>query len=250
MTSCAGSKGPRTLGAVLCLLVLCILALSGAEGYVIPPEQLLDFAAEHVTGFESLGLTLEHRTTFEGGTEETEVLEVWFRPPEEVRCARGDGPVAAAEDIPWPFLSLFCGKRHLLERFLIRRGLDLDTSSYTRLDQEPVYRIGRKRPGMPALLLEKSRFVPLLLRYEPDRAGPGEWTEIRFEAYERHGEGWFPGRIRYRTAGGVTGALTVRGLRRNEPLSDWASNRAGETAFEEEKRLESVIRAFEKKYGN
>ncbi len=250
MTSSAGNKGPRSLGVVLWLLVWWFLPLPGVEGYVIPPEQLLDFAAEHVVGFESLGLTLEHQSPAEDGTVETEVLDVWFRPPEEVRFARDDEFGLRAEGVSLSFLSLFCGRRHLLERFLLRRGLDLDTASYTRLDREPVYRVGRKGAGMPVLLLEKSRFVPLLLRYEPDRAGPGERAEIRFEAYERHGEGWFPQRIRYRAGSGVTGSVTVRELRLNVPFSGRAPERTGDTASEEKKRLESVIRAFENKYEN
>jgi len=244
---------------VLAVFVLSWVSFAEVQGYVIPPEQLLEFMAENVAGFQTLGLTWEHIPASEDGGNEPDVVDVWFRPPEEVRVApRVPCTGGVPEEPELAFLSLFSGNQHLVQRFLSWKGVDLSASSYTRLDREVAYRIGQKASGTPVLLLEKSRFIPLLLRYEPDQAGAEETTEIRFQEYRRLEDGWFPRRILYRAASGVTGTYRVRDLRRNEPLPGGFSSmerskeaeRASEAVSEEEKRLESVIRAFEEKYGD
>ncbi len=259
MIWCAGRWGLRNMRMVLPVFVLCWVSSAEVQGYVIPPEQLLEFMAENVAGFQTLGLTWEHRSASEEEGEEPVVMDVWFRPPEEVRVApRGIYTEGVPEEPELAFLSLFSGNQHLIQRFLTWKGVDLGASSYTRLDRVVAYRIGRKSSGTRVLLLEKSRFIPLLLRYEPDHAGAEETTEIRFQEYRRLEDGWFPRRILYRTASGVTGTYRVRDLRRNEPHPSGFSSmerskegeRASEPVSEEEKRLESVIRAFEEKYGD
>ena len=69
----------RTSCCVLGMLALFFLRPVDARGYVVPPEQLLEFMAESVVGFETLGLTWEQS----GGTgepgEAPVTVEVWCR---------------------------------------------------------------------------------------------------------------------------------------------------------------------------
>ena len=101
-----------------------------AEGYVVPPEQLLDFMAKSGIGFETLSLTWER---CEGGLEPEEagglMEQVWFRGPGAswVEGREGKGDRGAAE---WSvdFLELFSGRRAGIERFLVRSGVDVQRS--------------------------------------------------------------------------------------------------------------------------
>ena len=255
--------------AVILWLLVCVQAVPGpAEGYVVPPEQLLDFMAESVAGFDTLSVTWE-RSEGTGGPESPAALkeQIWFRRPGEAWIQRtegnGDG---ALEDLWVDFLELFSGRRAASERFLVRSGVEVVRSAYARVDRTVAYRIGGA--GAPALFLEKSRFLPLALVYEPPDAGVGEVAELRFQEYEKTGEGWFPHEILYTSASGVTGILKVKIVRPNAPFpesgppprmqgagrettGETAEEASGETAGEKEPgRLERVIRAFEEKYGD
>ncbi len=206
----------RPLGVLVCLFVLATGFSEDASGYVVPPEQLLEFMAENVMGFETLGITWKYSP---GGGEmggEPVTVDVWFRSPADYSVHHREGPDRVRPGGPgaW-FLELFCGKSHRSERFLVRQGLDLGTSVYTRLDRTVAYRIGREIPEAPVLLLEKSRFIPLLLRCEPHN-GDGI-MEVRFLDYRRVDDGWFPHEILYKSASGVTGAYTVLEVRPNDP---------------------------------
>ncbi|MCF8061502.1 MAG: hypothetical protein K9M82_03215 [Deltaproteobacteria bacterium] len=250
MTRHAGRWNARALGWLLWILVLVPVCPKEAEGYVIPPEQLLEFMAENVAGYDTLGLSWEHRSGALEAGEEPAIVNLWYRSPEDVRVEIRNGRYDPNPGAPGAgLLELFCGNRHRIERFLARHGLDLQTSAYTRLDGTVAYRIGRNGPAAPVLLLEKSRFIPLLFRYEPDDGRVGETTEILFREYSRAGDGWFPHEILYRAASGVTGVYKVLDLKKNEPLPAGFSSSARPATGEEE-RLERVIRAFEEKYGD
>jgi hypothetical protein len=261
--------------AVLLWVLVCVQGVPGqAEGYVVPPEQLLDFMAENVAGFETLSVTWE-RSEGTGDPEAPAAAEerVWFRRPGEAWIQRMDGEgEGVPENLRVDFLELFSGRRAAGERFLVRSGVAVGGSAYTRVDRTVAYRIGGAGGSAPALFLEKSRFLPLALVYEPPNAGVGEVVELRFQEYQKTGEGWFPHEILYTAASGVTGILRVKIVRPNAPFpesgppprmqgagmekagertEEASGETSGEAAGEKEPgRLERVIRAFEEKYGD
>ncbi len=245
----------RPLWVLVCVFVLASGFSKDASGYVVPPEQLLKFMAENVTGFETLGVTWQYGAGGGEAGQEPVTQDIWFRSNEDYSVHDREGPDRAGSAVPDArFIELFCGKRHRSERFLMRQGVDLDVSVYTRLDGTVAYRIGGEMSGAPLLVLEKSRFIPLLLRCDPDHEAGGI-MEVRFKDYRRVGEGWFPHEIFYRGASGVTGSYTVLDVRPNEPaprgFSPVDESKAGKTVPGGEKgRLERVIKAFEEKYGN
>lgn len=255
MTACEVGAVFRPLWVLVCVLVLASGFTKDASGYVVPPEQLLEFMAENVAGFETLGITWECGKGEGEAGQEPITLDIWFRSHEDYSVHHREGPEreGSADPGAW-FLELFCGKRHRSERFLMRQGVDLGASVYTRLDGTVAYRIGGEISGAPMLVLEKYRFIPLLLRCDPGHGG-GSIMEIRFKDYRRIGEGWFPHEIFYRGASGVTGSYTVLDVRPNEPaprgFPPVEESKAGKTVPSGEKgRLERVIKAFEEKYGN
>ncbi|MFO7785863.1 MAG: hypothetical protein ACQET7_01910 [Thermodesulfobacteriota bacterium] len=256
MISYAGRTALRTLFLLVCVLVLAPVSSKDASGYVVPPEQLLKFMAENVVGFETLGIAWEQSTGEEETGEAPVLVEVWFRSYDDYSARHREGPAWEGRTGPGAgFLELFCGKRHRTERFLAGKGVDLDTSAYTRLDTTVAYRIGRDMPDDPVILLEKSRFIPLLLRFEPEHGRGREILEIRFQDYRRVGDGWFPHEILYRAASGVTGSYTVLDVRPNEPgpprVPSVERSKGGEAVTGgESERLERVIRAFEERYGD
>lgn len=208
-------------------LVLCVLMCAVAPatffprtafGYVLPPEQLFRFMGGGVAGFETLGITLERIVGEEGNGNDSTRLDVWFSSPDDVDIrfhGETGGQRLSAGNMD--FLELFCGKRHRVERFLSGLGIDVSTSAYTRLERTVAYRIGRDTPSSPVFLLEKSRFVPLLLRYEPGRAAINDIVEVGFDDYRPVGEGLFPHEIRFRALNGEAEVYTVVDIRLNEP---------------------------------
>jgi len=227
-----------------------------AEAYVVPPEQLLDFMAQHVTGFDTLSVTWE-RTDGTRGTERDAVLEetVWFGYSGGIRVDRDNGVLdEATADPEVGFLELFSGRRTAMERFLVRSGVDVGMSAHDRVERDSVYRIGREGPGNPALYIEKARFVPLRLVYEPPGADVGKTAEICFLAYQKTGKGWFPHEIRYTAESGVTGIFRVKFVQPNAPYSKAGPSRTGAGVQgadpDESRRLERVMRAFDEKYGD
>ncbi len=253
-----GGKRSAVYGvAMFFWLLVGLQGLHGNAGaYVVPPEQLLDFMAQHVTGFDTLSVTWE-RTAGTRGTDPDAVMEetVWFGYSGGIRVDRDSGVFdGATADPEFGFLELFSGRRTPVERFLVRSGVDVGMSAHDRVDRESAYRIGREGPGNPALYLEKARFVPLRLVYEPPDAGVGKTAEIHFLAYQKTGRGWFPHEIRYTAASGVTGIFRVKVVRPNAPYSTTGPSRTGVGVQgadpEESSRLERVMRAFDEKYGD
>lgn len=236
------------------------------SAYVMPPEQLLEFMSEKVPGCESMeiGWTASSSTLIEEGGGTVEEI-VWFRRPNLLRVLRDSGEVRG-EDVAGleaGYLGLFCGDEKEAERLLIRLGVAGTRSSYTRHEGEVAYRIGSDSGGGPTLLLEKKRFLPLLLLFEPRDGKVGGFAKVRFRDYRKVGEGWFPFEILYDGPSGVTGAYTVRQVLFNRPPPERAPKRSSLDSVSpsedkgasqgrgesESDRLKKVIRAFEQKYG-
>lgn len=250
----------RALGIpwiLVCLIVASnVLFPRAARGYVLPPEQLLEFMADNVVGFETVGVTWAHRPGEEAAGKEPVTVDVWFRSAADYAVRNREGAVGNEYDGPgaW-FLELFCGKAHLSERFLTRQGVDLSRSAYTRVGNTVAYRLGREMPGSPVMLLEKARFIPLLLRFDSNRVDERSGMEIRFQDYRLLGEGWFPHEIIYRYTNGEAGSYKVLDVRLNEPFPGGFTSLERATGGEtvpsgESGRLEKAIKALEEKYKN
>ena len=245
------------LSGILGVLTPVLGPAGESAGYVMPPEQVLEYMAKHVLGFESLGMVLESpREQDENEGEGPVQKKVWFRPPDTVHVHPGDDGEGGV--FPWlesGVLALFCGDSREAERLLARLSVGLHYSAYDRLEGIVVYRIGLPPGDGPLLLVEKKRFIPLLLVFEPPGARVEERARVRFNDYRKIGDGWFPYEIVCHTASGVSRAYTVRDVSVNTPARDWisASPEAKAPVGDRDKkasgRLERALRTFEEKYG-
>jgi len=266
----------------VCLLVCALFP--GTLGttsfaYVVPPEQLLEFMAGKVPGCQSIEVVWIRGAGGKSGDEGDLWGEsVWFRPPDLLRVTREDGGVVdqGAAGLDAGYMGLFCARASASERLLAELGIAVDTSSYTRLDGDPVYRIGARFGEVPMLLLEKERFLPLLLVFTPrDARG---LASVKFRDYRKTGEGWFPYEIVYQDPDGFVETYVVRDIKFDQPPPERPPRvarpgpgeesvggrppRLGQPSQSEkpaqpetprkggdEERLERIIRAFEEKFG-
>jgi hypothetical protein len=242
---------------LLFFLLLSASVLTGdASGYVLPPEQILEFMAGNAAGYSAVGIIWEHASGDRQPEHGPAREEVWFRSPDDYSIRRAAGPdPGEQEGAGAAFLELFTGRRHRIERFLLELGVDLDSSSYTRVERTVAFRIGGDAEEAPALIIEKSRFIPILLRYASGRGWGGGMTELSFLDYRPSGEGWFPYEVRYRTADGTTGSYRVLDLRPGEPppaegYSTEGAGADGAGRESEADRLERVIKSLEEKHEN
>ena len=82
--------------------------------------------------------------------------------------------------------------REKIERILQPIGIDLTKTSLTRFNGAIAYRIGGKEPDSPKLIIEKKRFLPLLLIYRIPDKDDTEVITVKFEDYQKKDKGWYP----------------------------------------------------------
>ena len=135
--------------------------------------------------------------------EESNVFEekIWVKTPglfkSRIISGQGKGPVG---DGPFSdsFRQLLMGNnKEYLFMLLSKFGIDLGSSSYTRLDGIVAYCIGFCEPGSPRLLLDKKTFLPILLEYEVRDDSGKKTVSILFKEYREISGGWYPFRINY-----------------------------------------------------
>lgn len=252
------------------LLVLTGILLYGYSsfGYVMPAEQILDFMTSNFKGVRTVTLIQSTLQTFKGN-EKVFTEQVWLESPDKYftkpldRLGERD---AIVPDLLYRQL-LIANSREKIERILLSLGIDLTKTSFTRLDGVIAYRIGSKDPGSPKLLVEKKRFLPLLLVYKvPGEAG-NELKTVRFEDYQKKDKGWYPFEITYKSGDSLVEKYTVQTFQENmpidasilktfpeyalpetpEPTGEPGTNNPGTTDVQKE-QLKDVIKAFEEQY--
>jgi hypothetical protein len=155
---------------------------------------------------------------------------------------------------------LIANRESDLEAFLSGMGIDLETVFFTRLDGVIAYCIGDRNPQSPKILIEKERFLPLLLTYRRLGYAGEEVVQVRFKDYRQVEQGWYPFEITYSSGWEISERYLIQSLRANVPVSPTyfdappiqsqkeAPPDQGGTPAEEE-RLRRIIRTFEEKYG-
>jgi hypothetical protein len=102
--------------------------------------------------------------------------------------------------------------------FLLEMGIELQKVGYTRMAGVIAYRIGDSEGASPMILVEKGRFLPLLVSYRPPGLGQ-TLIKAKFLDYRKVEQAWYPFEILYSRAEGITEKCTVRSLRVNRPVS-------------------------------
>ncbi len=182
-----------------------------AHGYIMPAEQLLNMMSARFSRFHTV-LLRQSTQLIAGGEEGGGALhfeeKVWIRSPGTYRSRitaeieEQEVSVAAIQALR---LDIDCSYRRLLvantsnnlSSYLREWGIDQETVSLTRVNGSIAWCIGKKAKEGPRLLVEKERFLPLLLNYRVP-VGQGMRTiEVRFDDYRKIEKRWFPFKIKY-----------------------------------------------------
>ncbi|MFC1493891.1 hypothetical protein ACFL6W_01305 [Thermodesulfobacteriota bacterium] len=229
------NKGKKYYWSGLLIGIIAFISISyNSMAYVMPAEQLLGFMTDNFSGYRSVVLIQSVlRTTPENEKVFTEQLSLSSPDKYSTKLLDRLGGRNDSPDLTYRQL-LMANKPPKLEHVLGAIGIDLKTVSYTRIDGEIAYRIGSGDPESPKLLIEKERFVPLLLIYKV----PGEFNEkmvtVRFQEYQQEGKGWYPFEIIYSEGSNLVERYTVQTFQFNVPVDSTILQRFPELEIPEE----------------
>ena len=234
----------------LTVATLAVLAGGSArsvDAYVLPPEQIVRFMTANFSTIRSLEITQTVLVRRPSSERSEQMIEerIWLKAPAsygaELVGVRNPAVLGGQESpangneespsSPAPPLTMERENVHaVFRRFLMangvesildllgRLGIPTESVGWERMDGRVAYRIGTMNPGGPRFLVEKDRFLPLLLRYAiPDEGEPAMLT-VRFEAYEKHGDGWYPHEIIFSSSTGTMEIYRITQIQVNVPI--------------------------------
>jgi len=200
------------------LAFLFTSSLTGA--YVLPCSQILEFMSENFDRFESLVVVQQRYLSMpeRSGPDVIMKEKLILKPPKFYRLERlesltGDSkkttgrepkaqspaePFTGAESEPGdaydllPYRLLLAPGAEKTGRLLQRLGIDLDRIALDRLEETIVYRVGAEDPESPKLLIEKERFLPLLLIYRVPAGSRSSKVTLQYRDYRKLEVGWYP----------------------------------------------------------
>ena len=192
--------GPGGVAGIWAGVTLLLMMATQAQGYVMPAEQILEFMAKNFSGFKTVVMEQDVRW----GSEENRSLQplrrekVWMKSPDQWHTETLEGSDTDGEglDHQYRLLMLALTKERLM-RVLSEMGIDLERVALTRIEGTVVYRIGDADPRSPKILIEKERFLPVLLVYGTRGGGEEDRISVGFKDYRKLEMGWYPFEIDY-----------------------------------------------------
>lgn len=255
--------------AILVCAPFLFLLMEICLGYVMPAEQLIQFMAKNFSKFETLVIT---QTTLQQDPKDEEWEEsftekIWMKSPDFFRSKilNEKSYRVLVLDTDYRQLLVTHSKQTLME-LLIRMGVNLESVGFTRIEEVTAYRIGDQGPDNPKLLIEKERFLPLLLKYVPPRASKMETITVRFKEYRKLDQGWYPFEMTYSVNDEIREVHTIHTIDANVPIDPALldipetepppgpapekemTTPEKEMTPQEEERLRKIIKTFEEKY--
>ena len=250
----------KLLGNCIAFLIgLTLITSHICYGYIMPAEQLLEFMTKNFSNFKTVLITqstLQKRPDGERFfTEQIRMkspdlfdLKVLDRVEERVEL-----PDMAYRQL------LIANSSWRLEQILSMMGINLQAVAFTRIDGIIAYRIGEKESYRPKLLIEKERFLPMLLIYNSREDLSENMVTVRFQDYRKQDEGWYPFEITYDLGDKIREQYTVQSFQSNEPVDPSLLQTLDIKPYQshvpekglsdvEEERLRDIIKAFEEKY--
>lgn len=243
-----------------------------ALAYIMPIEQLVDFMVANFSNFKTLVVTQStHLVNPQPqGPEPVFQERIWLKSPGFYCSGPVDGPEGQGKEVGGatgvrhsPDMGfrrlLMAGDGRTILAFLSEMGVNFGSVALTRLDGVIAYHIGDPGPESPKLLIEKERFLPLLLSYGQSANSGGKMVTVRFEEYRKVEKGWYPYKIVYSAGHDTEEHYSIKELQVNIPIEQTLSIIPGPGArvsggpenkpeAGEEERLKEVIEALKKKY--
>jgi hypothetical protein len=204
----------------IALIIYFMTILNGrAYGYVMPAEQLLAFMANNFADIQT-AVIVQSTLKTEQDNEKVFMEQVQLKSPNLFSIKAFDNTARGGRlpDMAYRQL-LIANTSSRLQVVLSMMGINLQAVSFTRIDGTIAYRIGEKGDNSPRLLIEKERFLPLLLIYRPGGEMLGDTVTVRFEDYRREDTGWLPFQISYSVNDRIREEYTTQSLQINVPLN-------------------------------
>jgi hypothetical protein len=246
----------------LCLMTVIILFSESGLGYIMPAEQIIQFMAARFSKFETVIMDREIEGGDPGNTAPARVFQqrIWLKSPGYYHVEwKGEGPHGTGEKDHHYWQLLIANRENRLRRLLSDMGVNLEVVAFTRVDGIIAYRIGNKGPTRPKLLVEKERFLPIVLFYRVPGGTADNMVRIEFRDYREVEQGWYPFEVTFASGSEIRQKGTTISLQANAPVDPSLFDPAGEKPYPveapkemesppEEERLKRIIKAFEEKY--
>jgi len=177
-------------------LLICVAAVlfynSGSRGYIMPAEQLIEFMAANFAKFRTVIITRATRVKTDAGEEAGEAFNerIWIKSPHFFYSEMMDPGMerGAVPDNLYMQLLVSNQEDRLME-LLAGLGINFQSVAFTRVEGAIAYRIGDKEQDRPKILIEKERFLPLLLNYQVRGDSGPENVAVRFGDYRELEQG-------------------------------------------------------------
>jgi hypothetical protein len=207
--------------AFFVLLSSCSNVLSEpvANAYLLPAEQIVQFMAGNFSKTQTLIVHQygEETTEEKGSRGFDEILTM--KSPDLFHSRIKEFHETKGRERDHAYRQFFLANSAFrLMALLLEMGIDVQKVSYTRIDGVVSYRIGETDQASPKIIVEKGRFLPLLLSYKAPGLG-GALAKVKFVDYRKVEQAWYPFEIFCSTADGTTEKYTVRSLKVNGPVS-------------------------------
>jgi len=217
--------------ALLFLAVLVWVFPGSGHAYVMPAGQLADLMTANFSKIETMVITQSIHLKNQREHEPERILKekIWLKAPcyyrseminkREVHSmmdyeSAADQPTADAV-----FRLLFMAYNSSgVQALLSKMGINLELVAFTRFEGIIAYRVGDKDPEMPQLLIEKKRFLPLLLSYYLKEGAGRKMVTVRFKEYEELKDGWYPDEIYYSKGDEIKKRYFITDLQSNVPI--------------------------------
>ncbi len=224
---------------VTALMALLALATPGkGRAYIMTADQLIGLMTGNFSKFKTLVITQSTQVIDTKDHQMAMALEekVWLRSPDYyrlevlgvprlIRPSSTEKPVLG-EVVPGRESSEMAFRRLLIKNdsqsikdLLSRMGVNLDSVAFTRLDRVIAYRVGEGAVESPKLLIEKDRFLPLLLNYRSLERSGGRMVKVRYDDYRKVEGGWYPFKITCSIGEETLEQYSVLDLQINVPVS-------------------------------
>ena len=242
-------------------MIICLMT-GETRAYVMPAEQLVDLMTSKYSKFRTLIITHSTHLITPEDLEVQMILEekIWLKSPglhhSEI-MEQSDGwdsvtneLMAKRPDTDMAFLQIFmAGDKNTNMALLSEMGINLNSVAFTRLDGVIAYRLGDEDARKPKLLIEKERFLPLLLNYSLWRDSGVQTVTVRFDDYRKVADGWYPYEIAIFAGEDLEERYFVTDLQANIPVdSSFFERHKEHQKPPDEDRLREIIDLLKEKY--
>ncbi len=255
-------KELKHIVSFLFIAMLICLMTGKAGAYVMPAEQLVDLMTRNYSKFKTMVITQSTHLITPEDLEVQMILEekIWLKSPgfhHSEMMEPSDGWDSVANELmakrpstDMAFRQIFmAGDKNTIMALLSEMGINLNSVAFTRFDGVIAYRLGDEDARKPKLLIEKERFLPLLLNYRLWGDSGEKTVTVRFDDYRKVAEGWYPYEIAIFAGEDLEERYFVTDLQANIPVDpSFFERREEHQKPPDEERLREVIDLLKEKY--